>query len=352
MKIKLIIALFLILGLFVLVGVVNAQTPEKFWAMNVGNHWVYNGSAPGITWQWKEQISGTELVQGVTAYARDGVWWNGSTWVLNEKKWFSITSSEMRFVQETDYESDNGLWYTSIFASPGILWLKNPMSVGETWPVSTALTLNEGTVPLGSDVSSYTFTAIGTVSVLASESVVTPLGTYKAYKVQHQIDIYDAFSLIENMLTQNWVVPYMGEIRRDEVVGMGPAESEVLSSMSLPLVFSDIPITNWAYHYTAGIYDDGITAGCAAGAYCPGNNVTREQMASFLVRAVDQADATTCLGTLFTDVPLGAPHCANIERLRELNVTLGCTTGMYCPSQNVLRDQMAAFLARAFLGMQ
>jgi hypothetical protein len=74
-------------------------------------------------------------------------------------------------------------------------------------------------------------------------------------------------------------------------------------------------------------------------------------MASFIVRAKDKADATICNGTLFSDVPQGAPHCANIERLAQLNVTLGCTAGMYCPSNNVLRDQMAAFLARAFLGM-
>ncbi|OGP73783.1 MAG: hypothetical protein A2V86_01405 [Deltaproteobacteria bacterium RBG_16_49_23] len=178
--------------------------------------------------------------------------------------------------------------------------------------------------------------------------------------------------------------------------------------------FLDVLSQHWANDYVMAIYNDGITAGCAAGMYCPGNNVTREQMAAFIVRAKDKANATTCLGTVFddvtadnphcanierlrtlnvtlgcgpnlycplgnvtrqemasflvravdgadatvcagdvfNDVPLGAPHCANIERLRTLNVTLGCSAGMYCPANNVLRDQMAAFLARAFLGMQ
>jgi hypothetical protein len=95
-----------------------------------------------------------------------------------------------------------------------------------------------------------------------------------------------------------------------------------------------------------------ITLGCAGGNYCPLDNVTRAEMASFLVRAKDGANATVCNGAVFTDVPIGTPHCANIERLRELNITLGCSASEYCPGSNVFRDQMAAFLARAFLGMQ
>ena len=43
--------------------------------------------------------------------------------------------------------------------------------------------------------------------------------------------------------------------------------------------------------------------------------------------------------------------CRYIKRLAELNVTTGCGGGNYCPDSIVTRDQMAAFLARAFLGM-
>jgi hypothetical protein len=37
--------------------------------------------------------------------------------------------------------------------------------------------------------------------------------------------------------------------------------------------------------------------------------------------------------------------------MTELGITTGCGGGKYCPSQTVTRDQMAVFLARAFLGM-
>jgi hypothetical protein len=37
--------------------------------------------------------------------------------------------------------------------------------------------------------------------------------------------------------------------------------------------------------------------------------------------------------------------------MQELGITTGCGGNNYCPAQSVTRDQMAAFLGRAFLGM-
>jgi hypothetical protein len=83
-------------------------------------------------------------------------------------------------------------------------------------------------------------------------------------------------------------------------------------------------------------------------------------MAAFIVRTVEggQFYEGQCTGpSPFTDVLQTSPFCKNIERLTTFNppVTLGCKVvpvPEYCPGNNVLRDQMAAFLARAFLGMQ
>ena len=115
--------------------------------------------------------------------------------------------------------------------------------------------------------------------------------------------------------------------------------------------FTDVPFNDTFFRHIERMAIRGITLGIGGNLYGPVNNVTRAAMASFIVRAVDGADATTCLGTVFTDVPVGAPHCANIERLRTLNVTLGCGTNLYCPADSVPREQMAAFIARAFLGI-
>ena len=91
-----------------------------------------------------------------------------------------------------------------------------------------------------------------------------------------------------------------------------------------------------------------ITLGCATNPprYCPDRSVTRAQMASFLVRALQLPPAPTPAG--FTDTE-GNTHQANIDTLAAARITLGCDTDplRYCPDQPVTRAQMATFLHRA-----
>ncbi len=49
--------------------------------------------------------------------------------------------------------------------------------------------------------------------------------------------------------------------------------------------FADVPTTHWAAAWIKQLAAEGITGGCGGGNYCPGNPVTRDQMAVFLVRA-------------------------------------------------------------------
>jgi len=88
----------------------------------------------------------------------------------------------------------------------------------------------------------------------------------------------------------------------------------------------------------------GLAAGCAAGRFCPRSNVTRGQMASFLARALHLPSATR---DWFRD-DNGTTHEGAINRLAEAGVTGGCASGRYCPEASVTREQMAAFLHRAF----
>jgi hypothetical protein len=110
---------------------------------------------------------------------------------------------------------------------------------------------------------------------------------------------------------------------------------------------------NWAASYINAIYGAGITTGCGSGNYCPTQNVTRDQMSAFIIRAVEGNPAAGYCGSTapFSDVPAASTFCGYIKRMTELGITTGCGGGKYCPSQTVTRDQMAVFLARAFLGM-
>jgi len=118
--------------------------------------------------------------------------------------------------------------------------------------------------------------------------------------------------------------------------------------------FSDVSPDTWPCKYIKRLSELGITQGCGPGIYCPDRDVTRAEMAAFLVRAVEgEPPADYCAtGSPFSDVSSDTWPCKYIKRLLELEITKGCGPGVYCPNDPVTRDQMAAFLARAFLDME
>jgi subtilisin-like proprotein convertase family protein len=113
--------------------------------------------------------------------------------------------------------------------------------------------------------------------------------------------------------------------------------------------FTDVGPTTFACGWIEQLLLDGITTGCGNGAYCPGNPVSRTQMAIFLLRVKHGATyaPTACTGAVFGDVSASTYGCAWIEQLAAEGITTGCGGGNYCPNQTVDRAQMAAFLTRS-----
>jgi hypothetical protein len=68
-------------------------------------------------------------------------------------------------------------------------------------------------------------------------------------------------------------------------------------------IFSDVPNSN-AFHGPIGaIARAGITTGCGGGMYCPANDVTREQMAGFMHRGFGRAAEDSVFGLGFSTAP-------------------------------------------------
>ena len=94
----------------------------------------------------------------------------------------------------------------------------------------------------------------------------------------------------------------------------------------------------------------GITKGCNPpdnDLFCPGDLVTRGQMAAFLVRAYGYSDDGG--GDRFGDDD-DSVFEPSIDRLATAGITKGCNPPVndsYCPDRTVRRDEMATFLARA-----
>lgn len=94
----------------------------------------------------------------------------------------------------------------------------------------------------------------------------------------------------------------------------------------------------------------GISRGCnppTDNRYCPEDPVTRAQMATFMVKALDLPSTSV---DAFDDDG-GSVHESDIDRLAVAGIARGCNppdNTEYCPDDPVTRGEMAAFLVRAF----
>jgi hypothetical protein len=132
--------------------------------------------------------------------------------------------------------------------------------------------------------------------------------------------------------------------------GSAGLDAAWIDSVELPTAFTDVASSSWAFDYINALKDARITTGCGTpGNYCPSQNVTRDQMAAFIIRAVE-GEPAACATAPFGDVPTSNAFCKYIKRMLDRNITTGCGNGNYCPSQNVDRQQMAAFIIRAVEG--
>lgn len=111
--------------------------------------------------------------------------------------------------------------------------------------------------------------------------------------------------------------------------------------------FPDVPSGAWFTPYVEKLKDLGITTGNADGTYGPSRSVTRAEMAVFLTRAFGLPTGSS--GSAFDDVPADEWYAPSVDSIRVAGITAGCATApaLYCPLDSVKRDQMATFLARA-----
>jgi hypothetical protein len=116
-----------------------------------------------------------------------------------------------------------------------------------------------------------------------------------------------------------------------------------------PGIFADVPCPSTFADWIEAMAAEGITGGCGGSNFCPLNTVRRDQMAPFLLKAVHGPSYTPprCTG-IFADVPCPSLFADWIEQLKAENVTTGCGNGtVYCPANDNTRAQMATFLNKA-----
>lgn len=139
----------------------------------------------------------------------------------------------------------------------------------------------------------------------------------------------------------------------EDSVTRGQMAAFLVRALSLPAA----PSADWFEDDDGSVFEEnidrlaaaGITKGCNPPAntmFCPDQPVTRAQMATFLVRALELTRGSNI--DWFSDDD-DSVHTANINLLRAAGITFGCnppTEDHFCPDAEVTRQEMAAFLHR------
>ena len=119
-------------------------------------------------------------------------------------------------------------------------------------------------------------------------------------------------------------------------------------------LFDDVPTNHFAAPWIEQLAIDGITNGCSLNPplYCPSSDMTRSEMAVFLLRAKHGPffEPPPATGTVFDDVPASHWAAPWIEQLAAEGHTSGCSAAppLYCPDDKVTRAEMAVFLVGVF----
>jgi len=110
--------------------------------------------------------------------------------------------------------------------------------------------------------------------------------------------------------------------------------------------FSDIA-GHWAEPYIEELFDLGVTGGYPDGTFKPEQLVTRAEMAVFLLNGMGVTPPALDGSHPFSDI---SSHWAEtfIEELYDLSITGGYPDGTYRPENQVTRAEMAVFLVNAF----
>jgi hypothetical protein len=149
-----------------------------------------------------------------------------------------------------------------------------------------------------------------------------------------------------------------GASRSDDFLAT-PAVSAAYSSpftvtqRAVPLTFADVPPPYPFFDAIGLLWGRSITGGCSSDPprFCPDDNITRGQMAVFIVRAIMGGDSFSYNSTpYFDDAPSSYPFFKWIQKMWELGITSGCGPSAYCPDSPVTRGQMAVFIIRTRLG--
>lgn len=108
--------------------------------------------------------------------------------------------------------------------------------------------------------------------------------------------------------------------------------------------FKDLESFEWAKESIDKLYEKGIVSGKSEGSYMPADNVSRAEFVKMLTIAMDISKSTD---VPFTDIEDDAWYGEYIRKAFASGIIFGNSEGMFCPDENISRQDMAVIIYRA-----
>ena len=125
-----------------------------------------------------------------------------------------------------------------------------------------------------------------------------------------------------------------------------PAPSIVCDARQGGATFPDAPGSGHQYFIDC-LAELGVVEGYTDGTYGPADDVSRGQLATFVVRALEEVGVEMAADVSFPDVNAGSTHTEAISKLATASVVQGREDGTFAPEAPVTRAQTATYVAGA-----
>lgn len=166
------------------------------------------------------------------------------------------------------------------------------------------------------------------------------IGCLWVYGIAAGVGVRNDFG-VKNTITREQMATFVAatlELVTDDAYALPEARDDALYGDADEISDAHLPHVNQ-------LTDAGIVRGYGDGTFRPLLPVTREQMATYLVTAIEAVTGEELPRTAsFDDV--ADTHQPSVEKLASIGVTAGTGGGDYSPRLPVTRQQMASFVAR------
>ena len=202
---------------------------------------------------------------------------------------------------------------------------------------SDVLTIHDdGGIVLNGDNTVYTYRTDGTGDVIVEDGMA-----YASLDLMNDLYHTNSYWDGENLIfrTDSEVQQATVDVLRNYI------QAAEISSQDGEIPFQDVAATHWAYSPIQYLYQHGIVNGESDHAFCPDNNVTREEFVKILVNALDISGTDDA--AVFSDVDENAWYYRDIQTAYSTGIVTGFSSDIFGVGQHITREDICVMLSRA-----